>query len=160
MLNVGFLAAEVAADEFFPVGFQVAVSILHEPEIGRLADENAVGQDLDGAGEDELVHEDGAFVHATVAIGVFEYDNAADRLKGVAHFHIHREGGHLDDLEAAVRIPIHYYGVLNQRFAGDDFEFVAGRQEESLKRLIDGEGGGGLGEFLNGRRPDGFRLPG
>ena len=60
------------ADQILGVGLEVAVGVLHQPEVRRLADEHALIQDLERARQHQLVGEDGALVHHAVAVGVFQ----------------------------------------------------------------------------------------
>jgi len=59
VLGVGVVLAEVAPDEGFLVADTVAVGVAAEPEVGWLADQDTVTSQADGAGDGEVVEEDG-----------------------------------------------------------------------------------------------------
>ena len=119
----------------------------HQPDVGRLGDQHAAVEDLDRSREHQPIGEDRALVHAAVGIGVFEHDDAADRLVLVRAGQIGHEAGHLDDPEPAARVPVHRHRFLDQWLAGDELDAVAGRHVERLQRLLGGSGGDSGGIF-------------
>ena len=99
-------------------------------------------QHLDRPRENETVGEHGSLVHHAVMVRVFEHHDPANRIE----VRLRRdqrldESGHLDDPDAALRIPVHHDGILDQGFTGDEFETVPRRQGERLQCLSWREGG-------------------
>ena len=157
-LDATLTTAVPVRHELAAVGMEVAVGVVHQPQVWRLPDQHAVFQHLESPCEHETVGEDGPLVHGAVMIGVFEHHHSADRV----HVRFRRderldESWHLDDPDAAVDIPVHHHRVLDEGLAGDEFEPVARRQDEGLQRLGWREGRRVERHLLHWRRPGGPR---
>ena len=134
VLGIGLATSELIGDELLRVHAQVAVGVVHQPDVGRLRDEHAAVEDLHGSREDEAVREHGALVHHAVGVRVLQHDDAADRIVLVRAGDVRHEAGHLDRPEAALGVPVDRHGILNQRLARDQLDAVAGRHVERLQR--------------------------
>ena len=135
VLDVGLGLAVGLGDNILRVRDQVAVGVARQPEVGRLRNQRAALEDLERAGQHELVEEDGLLVHRPVVVGVLEDADAAGRLKLGRGWHVLHVAGHLDDPQAAARVPVDGHRLLDHRLAGDELESIAGRQHGHLHRF-------------------------
>ena len=128
--------AEVGRDLGLFVGLAVAVGVAAEPKVRRGADEHAVAVEHQRAGQDDVIEEDRALIHAPVAIGIAEHDHRTLGLglgRSVEVFHVAR---HLDDPETAIGSELQDRRVADQRGLGDEFDAIARRDLEATKRLL------------------------
>ena len=106
------------------VGFVVAVGVLQE-EVSRLVDDDdAAVPEFETGRAVELVVEDGAFVGAAVAVGVFENEQAVAGSR-VARLP-HGIGRHAADPEAAAVVEVDLLGLGEfgeLALAGEEFDF-------------------------------------
>jgi hypothetical protein len=133
--------AEVRRDLDLLIGLTVAVCVAAEPEMRRGADECAVAMEDEGAGQNDIIQEDRALVHASIAVGILEYHHATLRLvfrRPVKVLHVTR---HLDDPEAAVGCELQDRRVADQRGLGDELDAVARGDLETAERLLGRERG-------------------
>ena len=96
-------AAVVVADEILGVGLEIAVGVLHQPQVRRLADEHALIEHLERARQHQLVGEHRALVHHAVAVRVFEDGDVVDRLARIRAVRLRHEARHLEHPHAARR---------------------------------------------------------
>ena len=150
----GALAPAVAGgDEFLRVHLQIAVVIVHQPDVRRLGDEDAVLEDLHGARHHEPVGKHRAAVHLPVAIGVLEHDNAADGvLIGLRKLEVAEVGRHFDHPQASFGIPLDRDGIADQGLARHQFQVIARRHVDGLQRFLRGERRRLRGHLLQRRR--------
>ena len=105
-LMLGVSAARVIGDDdFLAIGDEIVVGVWAPEDIGRDGDQGPALAEGDGPGHDEMIKKDRAFVHAAVAIGVFEdHDSAIGlifaRAVEVAHIAVH-----FHDPETAIGVP-------------------------------------------------------
>ena len=93
------------------------------------------------AGQDDIIQEDRALVHAAIAVGVLEYYHAALRLvfrRPVKVLHVAR---HLDDPEATVGAELQDRRVADQRGLGDELDAIARGDLETAERFLGRERG-------------------
>ena len=136
LLDARLAAAVELGDLLLGVHLQIAVRVLHQPGIRRLADQDPVIEHLERTRQDEAVGEDRALVHHAVPVGVLEHDDLADGLhEGLGGREIRHEAGHFHDPDAALPVPVHHDRVLHQRLAGDELDAVARRHVEGLQRV-------------------------
>ena len=76
MFDVSADCEFVIDDDWVSIGF--VIFGFYEIEFFLVAVEDAAGDDGDGAGEEDVIDESGAFVGRAVAIGVFENGDATD----------------------------------------------------------------------------------
>jgi len=112
---------------------QIAVGVLAEPEMRRFLQEEAALHERERAWHDQLVKEDGGFVGASVAVGIFEHDDAADRIAFTAAFEVAHVALILHHPDASVGIKLEEDRVMHHRLGGDQFDTVAGRKAEGLQ---------------------------
>ena len=102
----------------------------------RGTDEGAIAMEDERAGQNDIIQEDRALVHAAIAIGILEYHHAALRLvfrRPVKVFHVTR---HLDDPEATVGAELQDRRVAHQRGFGDELDAVARGDLETAERFL------------------------
>ena len=129
----------------FFVAFTVAVMVATEPEIGGFADDHSAVGKGDGAWEDEAIEKDGAFVEFSVSVGVFEDDDISIGLIFALAVGVRHIAAHFDDEEAAIGIEGEGDGILDEGFAGDEFDAEAGRETKGSDGGLAGEDWGGRG---------------
>ena len=104
----------------------------------RGTDEHAAKAILDGAGEVELLHEDGALVELVVPVRVLEDEDAVGAFAlGLAL----RVGVVLDDPEPPAVINAEGDGLLHVRLGGKDVELETRRERRGLHHFRSGETG-------------------
>jgi hypothetical protein len=140
MLGIGSVGC-VGADPSLLVAGAVARRVATQPEVGGRADQNALGQDRHGAGQDEPVEEDVAAVHPSVGVRVFEYDDAPVWLFFAFPIDVRHEAAHLDHIEESVIVPIHGHRVDYEGLGRDELDAKARRDAERGERLVGGEHG-------------------
>ena len=109
---------------------------MHQPDVRRLGNKHAAVEDLQRSREHETVGKHRPLVHPAVAVGVFEHDDAADRIVLVRTGDVCHEARHLDGPEPAVGIPVDRDGFLNQRLARDELDVIARRHVERFQRVV------------------------
>ena len=142
VLDTGLAAAVGIADELLRVGLEIAVGVLHQPQVRWLSDQDAVVGHLDRSRQHQLVREHGPLVHDAVAILIFQDDNVVDRLARVHRVRFGHEPGHLENPQPPVRIEIDGDGIHDQRLFGDELRVISGRQHERLRLFLGRENGG------------------
>ena len=70
----------VVAHLALSIAHQVAVVVLAEPEVGRFGEKDAAFYESEAAGHDEFVEINGAFIRATIGVGILEHHQPADRI--------------------------------------------------------------------------------
>ena len=135
---------EAGVEDFFLVGFAVAVGVTEEEDVGGGGDDDAVAPGDEAVGKVQAFGKEGAVVVGAVGVAVFEDSDAAAAGAGVAE--AERVVGHFDDPEAALGVPVEGDGVEDEGFGSDDLGFETGREAEGFEGIGGGErGGGGLG---------------
>jgi hypothetical protein len=125
--------AVIVRDQLFVVGFAVVVGVAHEPEIRRLCDQHAIGDECEGAREDQSARELGALVHAAIVVRVFERGDRADGRVFADAVHIGHVSAHLDDPHSAIGRDADGYRVEQQRIARDNLDLEAGRDAQRFQ---------------------------
>ena len=118
------------------VAAQVAMRGLAKPKLRRLLQKHAAFHKSERARHHEIVEEDGALIHAPVAVGVFQHHDAADRIALAAACEIAHVALIFDDPDPAIGIELEEDGVVDERLGGDEFDAVAGRKLEGLCLLL------------------------
>ena len=96
VLDAAVRVAVGVDDRVLGVGLEVAVGVLHQPQIRRLTDQHAVIEHLQGARHRQLVGEHRLLVHPAVVVGVLEHADPVERLARVAPGRVRQEGQHLE----------------------------------------------------------------
>ena len=121
------------------VRLAVSVRVLQEIKVGSGADIDSAVAQRQASGEAKAVRENGYFVGASIAIGVFEnFDAIAPLLAFGCPFGIFVQ---LQHPEPAAFIPAHSHGVHHLRFRGEESHFEARGHMDFLAGLFRGEGG-------------------
>ena len=110
-------------------------------KVRRGADQGAVAMEDEGAGQDDVIQEHRALIHAAVAVGVLEHDHRALRLvfrRPVVVLHVAR---HLDHPKTAVGRELQYRRVADQRGLGHELDAVARGDLEAAERFFGRERG-------------------
>ena len=123
-----------------------------EGEVVFVSDEDAVLDQSDGAREENVVEEDGAFVGLTVVIGVFEHDDAALRLVFITAIEVVHVAEHFDDPDAAVAIEFEGNWFFDKRFGSDGLDNKALGEGEGLEGFFDGKDWGRRNEVFGNHR--------
>ena len=129
----------------FFVALAVAVMVATEPQIGGFADDHSAVGEGDGAWEDEAIEKDGAFVEFSVCVGVFEDDDIPSGLIFALAVGVWHVAAHFDDEEAAIGIEGEGDGILDEGFAGDEFDAEAWRETKGSDGGLASEDWGGRG---------------
>jgi hypothetical protein len=158
VLDVRVETAIRVGDELLRVGLEVAVGVLHQPEIRRLANQDTMIEHRQRARKNESVREDRPLVHRAVVVGVFEDDDSTDRIVLPGRLDVVHITRHLDDPEAAVGIPVDDDRILNERLARDQLETVTRRHVDRRELLRGRTNRRFIGDGLYARRPDVLRL--
>jgi hypothetical protein len=119
----------------FLVTSLIAGRVFAEPKIRGRSDQDALGQDLNRARQDEPIREDLARVHPAVAILVFEDHNPPDCLILPIPVHIRHEATHLNDVESTFVIPIHRNGIDDEGFGSHELNPKTRRDSKGVERL-------------------------
>ena len=153
LLGIGTSSAELVRDQLLGVGAQVSVRVAHQPDVGRLGNQDAVLEDFQRSHEHETVGEHRPLVHSPVAVRVFEHDDAADRIVLGRAGQIRHEARHFDSPETSVGVPVDRDRFLDQRLARHELDVIARRHVERLQGVLGRERWGFVRHSLNARRP-------
>ncbi len=78
VLRIAVEAAVAIGDEFLGVHPQIAVRVVHQPDVRRFGDEDSAIEYFQRSREHEVIGKYGSLVHATVVVRVLEDDDASD----------------------------------------------------------------------------------
>lgn len=119
-----------------------------EVEAFLIGEENAIGDEGDGAREEEFFEEDGALVYRAVTGGVLEDDDAAfgDVLGGAVN--VCHVATHFGDPHSAPIIEGEGDGFIDERFCNDRFDGEVRMDGEGLEGVLNGEDGSFWNENL------------
>ena len=150
-------AQPVVGESRLLVAGAIAIGVAAKDQIGRNADQHALGQHRDRARQYQAVEEDIAPVHRAVAVLVLQHHDASDRGVLALARDVRHEAAHLDDVEAALVVPIHRHRIDHSGLGGDQLHPETRRDAEGGKGLLRAQhrSGRDLGslEDLRGRRP-------
>ena len=138
---------KIGGDLGFFVGASIAIGVAAEPQGGRVAHENAVPCEGECARHVEAVEENGAAVHAPVAVGVGEHSDLTVGLVLALAVEVGHVGAHFSHPEPAVGCELGEHGVAHQGFGGHEFDPVPGHHLERGEFLFRGKGRGGRDPF-------------
>ena len=114
-------------------------AVLHlaaaQPEVRRLADQDAAGDRRDGAWTDQAVQIDPAAVHGAVMVGVLEHNDPPHRLLLALAVDRRHEAAHLDDVEQPSFVPRHGDRVFDQGLGCHQLDPEAGGDAQGRHRL-------------------------
>ena len=131
---VGVLGAEAAEDDAALIGLAVAIGIAEVEELGALRDVDAAVAGRDAGGNEETVGEDGGFVGAAGAGGVFEDDDLVGGGRAGLDLRINFGAG---DPEAAGWVEVHVDRFIEQGIFGPERDLeggVDGERRDGLRR--------------------------
>ena len=152
--DASFPAAVVGADQLLGVHLQVAVGVVHQPDVRRLEHQDPVVEGLDRPCLNEPIREHRPLVHLSVVVRVLENDDAADgievRLRRLEVRDVFRI---LDHPHAAVRIPVDGDRILDEGFGGHELRVKSRRQIELLHLVFGRQDRRVVGRLLNAGRP-------
>jgi hypothetical protein len=135
--DASFPTAVVGADQLLAVHFQVAVGVVHQPDVRRLEHQDAAVERFDRPRLNEAVREHGPLVHLAVVVRVLEHDDASDgievRLRRLEVRNVFRI---FDHPHATVRIPVDGNRILDEGFGRHQLGVKSGRQIELLHLLF------------------------
>ena len=92
----------------------------------RCADEHTITRQHQGAWHDEAILKNGALVHATITIRIFQHHDITHRFRFFDTVKIRHEAAHLHDPQPAVRTDLHGHRVLDQGITRDEFDAESG----------------------------------
>jgi len=135
-LVVGIGRIEAHEHALLPVGTAVAVGVAHEPQVGRLHDEQAVLEEVEAGRAVQPIEIHGALVGAAVAVGVLEDEDLVGDLRSRGALGVIRPHGHP---EASLPVPRHLHGFrqLGELFlAGEEVHLQSRSGRHELGRLV------------------------
>ena len=152
--DAAFPPAVVGADQFLGVHLQVAVRVVHQPDVRRLEHQDAVVERLDSPRLDEAVSEDRSLVHLSVVVRVFEHGDPPDGVEvRFGRLEVRHELRILDHPHTAVRVPVDGNRILDEGLACHDLHVEARRQEEMLHLFFGRQHRRLVGRLLDTGRP-------
>ena len=152
--DASFPAPVVGADQLLGIHLQIAVCVVHQPDVRRLEHQDPVVEGLDRPRLNEAVGEYGALVHLSVVVRVLENDYAADRIEvGLRRLEVRDVLGILDHPHTPVRIPVDRDRILDDGFGGHELRMESRRQIELLHLVFRREDRRIVGHLLNASCP-------
>jgi len=127
---------ELAGDQLFRVHLEIAVGVVHQPQVRWFRDEHAAIEDLDRPRQDEAIGEHGSLVHPAVTVDILQHHDASDRFVFVGTGEIRHESGHLNHPQPALEVPVERDRLLDERLARDQLDAIPGRHVEALERPV------------------------
>ena len=114
-----------------------------EVEVGLIGVEDAVIEEVDGAGEEDFVEEDGALVDGAIVVGVFEDDDAALGDFFTLAVDVGHVAAHFADPHTTVAVELEGDWFFDEGFCDDGLDREAGGDLKGFEGVVDLEDGCG-----------------